>query len=169
MILLSYKVLWAPWRMKYIAKHHEKTCIFCDARNKPDDESYVIFRSSTSFAILNLYPYNTAHVMVAPYRHVNSFELLSDEELLDFMRLVKLVLKAIDNEYRPHGYNVGANLGQVAGAGVEGHLHLHIVPRWLGDTNFMPLIANVKVIPEDIRDTYSRLKKAVNVVFKQLQ
>ncbi len=123
-----------------------------------------MFRGSSSFVILNLYPYNTAHVMVAPYRHVSSFELLSDEELLDLMKLVKLSLKAIESEYRPQGYNIGANLGHVAGAGVEGHLHLHIVPRWSGDTNFMPLIAGVKVIPEDINDTYKRLKKAFNDV-----
>lgn len=164
--MFNYKVLWAPWRMKYITAHQGKTCIFCDARNKSDEESYVVFRSSNSFAILNIYPYNTAHVMVAPYRHVNSFELLDDEELLDIMKLMKLVLKAIDNEYKPQGYNIGANLGQVAGAGIEGHLHIHIVPRWLGDTNFMPLIANVKVIPEDIKETYSRLRKSINEILK---
>ncbi len=163
---MGYKVLWAPWRMKYIAMHQGKTCIFCDARSKSDDESYVIFRSSNSFAMLNLYPYNTAHVMIAPYRHVNSFELLSDEELLDLMKLMRLVLKSIDSEYRPQGYNIGANLGRVAGAGIEDHLHLHIVPRWLGDTNYMPLIAGVKVIPEDINETYSRLRKSINEIFK---
>lgn len=159
---MAFRVLWAPWRIKYIAKQHDKTCIFCDARTKPDEESYVIHRGSAAFIMLNIFPYNTAHVMVAPYRHVNSLELLSDEELLDLMRLIKLSIKAIDSEYRPQGYNVGANLGHVAGAGVEGHLHIHVVPRWLGDTNFMPLIANVKVIPEDIKETYLRLKKAAS-------
>ncbi|MEM1982641.1 MAG: HIT domain-containing protein [Sulfolobales archaeon] len=152
--------------MKYITKQQDRTCIFCDARGKSDEESYVIFRGSNAFIMLNIFPYNTAHVMVAPYRHVNSFELLSDEELLDLMRLIKLSIKAIELEYRPQGFNIGANLGHVAGAGVEGHLHLHIVPRWLGDTNFMPLIANVKVIPEDIKETYSRLKKAISESIK---
>lgn len=158
------RVLWAPWRMKYISKPQGEVCIFCEARYRPDNECYVVFRGSKSFIMLNLYPYNTAHVMVAPYRHVNSFELLDDGELLDLMKMVKLSIKAISMEYKPQGFNVGVNLGHVAGAGVEGHLHIHVVPRWLGDTNFMPVISSTKVIPEDINETFSRLRKTITKI-----
>jgi len=160
---LNLNVLWAPWRIGYVSKaSNVRSCIFCDALAKSDAESYIVFRGIRSFIIMNIYPYNTAHVMVAPYRHVPTFELLNDDELLDMIKLVKLSIKAIDLEYKPQGYNVGVNLGNVAGAGVESHLHIHVVPRWLGDTNFMTVIAGTKVIPEDINVTYSRLKKAIN-------
>jgi len=154
--------------MKYITKSAEKMpCIFCNAIRMPEEESYTVFKGRKSFIILNIYPYNTAHVMIAPYRHVNSFELLSDDELIDLMKLVKIVMKAIDMEYKPHGYNIGVNVGHIAGAGVEEHLHIHVVPRWLGDTNFMPLIAGVKVIPEDLGSTYLRLKSSVEKVLRE--
>lgn len=133
----------------------------------PEEESYTVFKGRKSFIILNIYPYNTAHVMIAPYRHVNSFELLSDDELIDLMKLVKIIMKAIDMEYKPHGYNIGVNVGHIAGAGVEEHLHIHVVPRWLGDTNFMPVIAGVKVIPEDLGSTYLRLKSSVEKVLRE--
>ncbi len=158
------RILWAPWRMKYIrefSKLGRKGCIFCEAVSGKDEEHLVVYRSKYSIAMLNLYPYNTAHVMVAPKRHVPRPNLLSDDELLDLYKLVNMVIEALDREYSPHGYNVGINLGRVAGAGVEAHLHVHIVPRWEGDTNFMPVVANVKVIPEDIRETFRRVRKAL--------
>lgn len=159
------KVLWAPWRARYVesaAMGLEKRCIFCEAVASLDDEAHlVVHRSEHSIAMLNLYPYNTAHTMVAPKRHVPSIELLTDEELLDLMKLVTIVLKALREEYKPHGFNVGINIGRVAGAGIENHVHIHIVPRWSGDTNFMPVIAGTKVIPEDIGMTWRRVKKAI--------
>ncbi len=160
-------VLWAPWRMTYVkraAKEGGMTCIFCEALKAPEEESLVIYRNRLAFAMLNKYPYNTAHVMIAPVRHVPRPELLTDEEMLEIGRVLKIVLKAIDMEYSPHGYNIGANVGRVAGAGIESHLHIHVVPRWSGDTNFMPVVSETKVMPESLRSTYVRLKRAVNKV-----
>ena len=111
-----------------------------------------------------MYPYNTGHVMVAPYRHVGDLCELTDEELLDLWKTVNLAMKAIRLAYRPHGFNVGINIGRVAGAGVEEHVHVHVVPRWLGDTNFMPVIANTKVIPQHVEGMYRTLKKAFEKV-----
>ena len=163
------RILWAPWRMVYIrefSKASKKGCIFCNAVKGKDEEHYVVYRSKYSIAMLNLYPYNTAHVMVAPKRHVSRPNLLSDEELLDLYKVVNLVIEALDREYKPHGYNVGMNIGKIAGAGVEAHLHVHIVPRWSGDTNFMPVIGNVKVIPEDLGETFRRVREAISSLLK---
>jgi ATP adenylyltransferase len=157
-------VLWAPWRMTYIIKAaKEKECIFCRAANSGDDEANkVVYRSKHSIVVLNIYPYNTAHVMVAPKRHVPRPDLLSDEEVVDLHRTLILTLKAVEREYNPQGFNIGMNIGRIAGAGVEGHMHIHVVPRWLGDSNFMPVIAGTKVIPEDLAQTYRRLKASFN-------
>jgi len=114
--------------------------------------------------MLNLYPYNSAHVMVAPHRHVPTPELLSDNELLDLFKTVNIVIEALRKEYNPQGFNVGMNIGRVAGAGIEGHIHVHVVPRWSGDTNFMPVIAGTKVLPEDLKTTWRRIKKAIEGV-----
>ena len=160
-------VLWAPWRMSYVVKAHEaRGCLFCELKGARDEEGKVVFRSRTCYVVLNIYPYNTGHVMVAPYRHVACLSELTDEELLDLWRTVGLAIKAIKEAYRPHGFNVGMNLGRVAGAGVEDHLHIHIVPRWLGDTNFMPVIASTKVISQHIDETYTMLKEAFEKVSK---
>lgn len=154
------RTLWAPWRMSYIKKASEITeCLFCKAAtSKDEEENLVLLRTHYSVAMLNAYPYNTAHVMVAPKRHVARIELLQDYEVVDIFNLTKEVVKAIDEEYRPEGYNIGINIGRVAGAGIEAHIHIHVVPRWLGDTNFMPVIAATKVIPEDLKTTLTRLK-----------
>jgi len=157
------RVLWAPWRMEYISRwsgeRGKQECIFCIAASSSrDEDNLVIARSEHGIAILNAFPYNTAHVMVAPRRHVPRIEMLEEYEVVDLFKLVKTVIRAIDEEYRPEGYNIGLNIGRVAGAGVESHLHIHIVPRWSGDTNFMPIIAETKVIPEDLRTTLKRLK-----------
>ncbi len=164
------EILWAPWRARYVEKaaKGESKCIFCEALRDGDDEAHlVVYRSRHSIAMLNLYPYNTAHTMVAPRRHVPSIELLSDEELLDLFKLVTLVMKAIRREYNPHGFNVGINVGRVAGAGIESHVHVHVVPRWSGDTNFMPVVAGTKVMPEDLRTTWLRVKKAIESVLSE--
>jgi len=152
------KILWAPWRMSYVVKGSSEECIFCKAVKGGDDENYVVLRSNLSIAMLNIFPYNTAHVMIAPTRHVSRIEQLTREEVLDLFETFSRVIRAIDQEYSPQGYNVGVNIGRVAGAGIESHVHIHVVPRWLGDTNFMPVIAGTKVMPEDLRNTYTRLK-----------
>ena len=157
------QLLWAPWRMKYILRASKtESCFFCKAITSKDDNEYkVVYRGKYSIALLNIYPYNTAHVMIAPSRHVPRPELLTDAEALDIFHTLKVVLSAIENEYRPQGFNIGMNIGKVAGAGVEQHMHIHVVPRWIGDSNFMPIVGGTKVIPEDLNTTYKRLKKAV--------
>ncbi|MEM0244032.1 MAG: HIT domain-containing protein [Zestosphaera sp.] len=157
----ALKVLWAPWRMSYIVRGSSEECIFCKAVKGGDEENYVVMRSEHSIAMLNIFPYNTAHVMIAPVRHIARIEQLTREEVLDLFEVLSRVIKAIDQEYSPQGYNIGVNVGRVAGAGVESHVHVHVVPRWLGDTNFMPVIAGTKVMPEDLRSTYARLRNRV--------
>ena len=159
-------ILWSPWRMKYVerASRGVEECIFCRAVTGDEKENWVVHKTKYSIIMLNAFPYNTAHVMIAPKRHVPRLELLSDEEILDLNKSLILAIKAIDIEYKPHGYNIGINIGKVAGAGIEAHLHIHVVPRWLGDTNFMPVIGNVKVIPEDLNRTYERIRKAISKV-----
>ena len=156
------RVLWAPWRMVYITRAHEmKGCLFCRLHEEEkDEENKVIYRGRTCFVVLNIYPYNTGHVMVAPYRHVAYPTDLTDEELLDLWKTVNLAIGAIQLAYGPQGFNIGINLGRVAGAGVEDHLHVHVVPRWLGDTNFMPVLASTKVISQHIDEMYRALKDA---------
>jgi ATP adenylyltransferase len=150
--------LWAPWRSKYIYLRKKKRCIFCGNRSPKSKTGYIIRKSAYSFSMLNLFPYNNGHVMVAPYRHVKSLELLSAAELADIMKLVNITKRDIDKKLRPHGYNIGLNIGKVGGAGFTGHVHIHIVPRWDGDSNFMPITANTKVISESL-DTMHKLLK----------
>jgi len=150
--------LWAPWRSKYIYLRTDKKCIFCGNRPAGGKTKYIICRSKYSFAMLNLYPYNNGHVMVAPYRHVKSPEALSDAELLDMLKLLNKIKSLIDKRLKPHGYNIGMNLGKIGGAGFAGHVHIHIVPRWTGDTNFMPIVANTKVVSESLEAIYRLLR-----------
>jgi len=157
--------LWAPWRMSYIKNTDRmQGCFLCDAISMRDEESYIVYRSEKVFVILNSYPYNTGHIMVAPYRHIGDIESLDDSEALDLVKVVKKSIAALREAYSPQGYNIGVNLGRVAGAGVEGHLHVHIVPRWGGDTNFMPITGGAKVLPEDLPTTWKKLREA----FKKL-
>ena len=159
------KVLWAPWRMTYIRSAGKlRECIFCKAVKGRDEDNWVVYRGKYSLAVLNIYPYNTAHVMIAPKRHIPRPELLTKEEVEEIHEVLVILLRAIDSEYSPHGYNIGINVGKVAGAGIEEHLHVHIVPRWSGDTNFMPVISGVKVIPESLKTTYERLRRAISGV-----
>lgn len=152
--------LWAPWRSKYIYLRKRKGCIFCvNAKEKHDRNHYVIARSKHAFAMLNIYPYNTGHVMVAPYRHVGGLDRLSDAELLDVMKLVNETKVTIDKRLKPHGYNIGANYGKVGGAGFAGHVHIHIVPRWAGDTNFMPIVGQTKIVSESLDAVFKALKR----------
>lgn len=150
--------LWAPWRQEYVGGERPQGCIFCAAAAGSDDEdSLLVWRSSRSFVVLNLFPYNSGHVMVVPLRHAARLSDLTDEELLDLTRLVDRTLRVLENVLHPEGYNMGMNLGKAAGAGVEDHLHVHVVPRWVGDTNFMPVIGATKILPEHLRTTRARL------------
>ena len=150
--------LWAPWRSKYIYIRKNKRCIFCGNKNSSSKTRHIIHRTAHSFSMLNLFPYNNGHIMVAPYRHVKSPELLTDAELIDLMKLVNKTKITIDKKMKPHGYNIGFNIGKVAGAGFPGHIHVHVVPRWIGDTNFMPVTGNAKVIAESL-DALRKLLK----------
>jgi len=146
--------------VEYVTIEKKRTCFLCEAaRSQVSKESLVIFKDENWFVMLNLYPYNTGHLLVAPYRHVATLDDLTEEELRDLGQVLQKAVKLVKLTYNPDGFNIGLNLGRVAGAGLEDHLHFHIVPRWNGDTNFMPILANTKVIPEAIYDTYERLAK----------
>lgn len=161
------KLIFAPWRIEYIRSPKHDGCIFCDfPKENRDKERLILYRGEKAFVIMNNYPYNPGHVMIAPYRHVGNLEDLSDEELLEIMKLAQLMVKAIKKAMKPEGFNMGFNIGRVAGAGIEGHIHMHIVPRWNGDTNFMPVLANTKVIPQAIKDSYGELKKALKEILE---
>lgn len=153
------KRIWAPWRMKYIEQAKPAGCILCDKPGQDDDENnYILYRGETNFVMLNGYPYNPGHLMVAPYRHVASTEALTAEELQEHFAIVNRSIAILRQVYRPEGFNIGINLGKVAGAGIDDHVHTHIVPRWQGDTNFMPVIAETRVIPQALVQTYQKLK-----------
>ncbi len=151
--------LWAPWRSAYINMRRKKRCVFCVGRTtKNDDKRYIVKRLRHAFSMLNLYPYNNGHVMVSPYRHIALLEGLSQDEIRDMMSLLVDTKKILDKTLKAHGYNVGFNLGKVSGAGFDGHIHMHIVPRWLGDTNFMPVIADSKIVSDSLRAVLKLLK-----------
>ncbi len=159
--------LWAPWRMAYIAPQGEPSneCIFCTKPAAHDDAAnHILYRGEHCFMLMNLYPYNNGHLMIAPYQHVPSISDLEAATLAELMAQTQLALRALRHLMSPDGFNLGINEGKVAGAGFAGHVHLHIVPRWLGDTNFMPVIADVKVIPEHLDRTYRQLKEAIAAV-----
>ena len=156
------KKIWAPWRSKFIYQRKRKGCIFCKARdsNAPK-ENFVIKKTKHSFSMLNIYPYNNGHVMVSPKRHKPSLDKLTPGELKDLMLLLNQTTKLLDKALKPDGYNIGINIGKISGAGYPGHVHIHIVPRWQGDTNFMPLFSETKVISESLDALYRRLIKHV--------
>lgn len=153
------KNLWAPWRIEYILGKKEEACIFCpgDDRSR-DEERLILYTGPLSMIMMNKYPYNNGHLLVAPVRHVSGLNDLSSDEMLDLLLKIKHSTGIIKKIMKPEGFNVGLNLGRVAGAGVEEHLHFHIVPRWNGDTNFMAVFGEVQVIPEHLRATYKKLK-----------
>ena len=155
------KILWAPWRIKYILGKKEG-CIFCNKiEENKDKENYVLLRGKTAFAMLNTFPYNNGHLMVAPYKHVPDFDDLDESELGELMRLVKKCTQVLKKALKPQGFNIGANVGKAAGAGVEGHIHIHVVPRWGGDTNFIYTVGETKIIPETLDDTFNKLLSAL--------
>ena len=155
------KQLWAPWRLESMqAADEQDGCVFCLAQAGDDEESLVVHRGQRAFVLLNKFPYASGHLMVAPFRHVGDFGELEDEEALEIHRLASQGIAALAETFAPQGYNLGWNLGRIAGAGVVDHVHLHLVPRWAGDTNFMPVLADVKVLPEHLVETRGKLAAA---------
>ena len=152
--------LWAPWRMQYVsAADNGQTCVFCDHLQAGDDVgAHILHRAERTFVIMNAFPYNTGHVMIAPVRHVGELSDTTSEERAEMMEVTHLSTEVIGRALAPHGFNIGMNLGTVAGAGIPGHLHVHVVPRWGGDTNFMTTVGETKVLPEDLTDTDAKLR-----------
>jgi ATP adenylyltransferase len=150
--------LWAPWRMDYILGDRPTGCIFCPEGNgESDEERLLLYRGNRSMVVMNRFPYNNGHLLVAPWKHTSSLDGLKDEELFDLVRTVRWSVAVLRETMSPDAFNVGLNLGTVAGAGVESHVHFHIVPRWNGDTSFMTVLAEVRVVPEHLQQTYERL------------
>jgi ATP adenylyltransferase len=155
------KPLWAPWRLEYVAQADELPgCPLCAEAAGEVDDSLVVHRGTHAFALLNKYPYSSGHLMLAPYAHVGGLEELGDEPALELHRLSVQALDALRSLYRPAGFNLGWNIGRAAGAGIPGHAHMHVVPRWAGDTSFMPVLGDIKVIPEHLHETRDRLRAA---------
>jgi ATP adenylyltransferase len=156
--------IWAPWRLSYVkdaSKDSEEECIFCaKPAAEADEENLIVHRGERCFVILNLFPYTNGHLMIAPYEHTGRIQDLPAETVAEMMSLAQTAMDRLEAVYDPHGYNVGFNQGRVAGAGVEHHIHMHVVPRWGGDTNFMPVIADTKVMPQTLEQSYAALKGA---------
>ena len=150
--------LWSPWRLEYVISKKPEGCVFCDAPNLSSPDPLIVHQGQLGYVILNLYPYNNGHLMVVPYRHESSLALLTRDEMNEVGRLTQLCERTLREAYKLQGINVGANLGASAGAGIEEHVHLHVVPRWNGDTNFMTIVGQTRVLPEDIRSTAARLR-----------
>jgi ATP adenylyltransferase len=162
--------LWAPWRMAYIAPENPQAqeCIFCvQPAPGSDEEHYILYRGERCFMMLNRYPYNSGHLMIAPYQHVGNIEQIDGSTLSELMSQAQLALRAMRLAMQPDGFNMGINQGKVAGAGFPDHAHMHVVPRWNGDTNFMPVLADVKVMPELLDTTYRKLKQALETILTQ--
>ena len=150
--------LWAPWRINYLSnKKKPKGCVFCQAKKKSTND-YVIFKTEKSICLLNIYPYNNGHILISPLRHFSDISNATNEEILDIFKCLKRVKTLLQKILKPDGYNIGFNLSRSAGAGITGHLHMHIVPRWVGDTNFMPVISKSRVISQSLNELAKLLK-----------
>ncbi|HKB85599.1 MAG TPA: HIT domain-containing protein [Ignavibacteriaceae bacterium] len=158
--------LWSPWRSQYIDsfkhKDEEDQCVFCEMVNESPEElsNLIVDKGLLTFTVLNLFPYNNGHLMIVPYRHTSAFISLTDDENLEIMHKMRLAYNALKETLHPEGFNMGLNLGKGAGAGIHEHIHFHIVPRWNGDTNFMPVLGEVKVISQDLIETKKKLLEA---------
>jgi len=154
------KRIWAPWRMQYILKaDKDKGCILCDKpAGKTDRANYILHRGKYNFIMLNAYPYAPGHLMIAPYRHMANITEASSGETMEMIELIQLCVKLLSKEVNAASFNIGMNIGRVAGAGIEGHIHMHVVPRWNGDNNFMPVVGNARVLSEGLDATYKKLK-----------
>ena len=155
--------MWAPWRMSYVSSSPEERpvgCVFCDLPAQVDDTAtYILRRGRSAYVIMNLYPYNNGHLMVVPYAHESALPALPRDVVHEMMELTQVSQQVVQDAMRPHGFNLGMNQGRAAGAGIEEHLHLHIVPRWIGDTNFMPAVGDTRVMPQHLDETYALLRK----------
>jgi ATP adenylyltransferase len=153
--------IWAPWRMIYIGGDRDDGCVFCDkAASAEDEQNLVLLRGEKTLVMMNLYPYNNGHLLVMPKRHVGEMEDLTEEEMMELFQMTRKMVKVL-GYFKPQGFNVGINIGRAAGAGIPGHFHIHIVPRWIGDTNFMPVFGDVRVISESLDVTYKKLKQSL--------
>lgn len=153
--------IWSPWRYQYLASHGTKadSCVFCiDKEETHDAERLVVFRGIYNFVILNLFPYTSGHVMVAPFEHLDTILSAGSEQMSEMMQLSQRIVGVLQKLYRPEGFNLGMNLGTAAGAGIREHFHLHVVPRWAGDANFMTVTGETRVLPEELHTTYQRIK-----------
>ena len=151
--------LWTPWRLAYVSGGAKSEgCVFCDAQRDEEATPLIVFRGVTSFVILNLFPYNNGHLMIVPHRHIGSLSGATHDELVEMIELTRYAETALAEAYQPHGMNVGINLGKAAGAGILEHLHIHVVPRWNGDTNFMTIVGQTRVLPEELFQTADRLR-----------
>ncbi|HEY8778265.1 MAG TPA: HIT domain-containing protein [Solirubrobacterales bacterium] len=159
--MANYRI-WAPWRLEYVkdaAKDNEDECIFCAKPAADDDEAnLIVHRGQRCFVILNLFPYTNGHLMVAPYEHIAALQDLDADTVAEMMALAQAAMRRLEEVYAPHGYNVGFNQGRIAGAGFENHIHMHVVPRWGGDTNFMPVLADTRVMPQTLQQSYEALR-----------
>lgn len=161
------KQLWSPWRLEYILADKQEGCFLCEGAQadvEHDRANLIVYRGDKAFLVLNRYPYNNGHLMAVPYHHVAGLELLTTEELNEVMALTVLAVRALNQAVRPDGFNIGYNIGKVAGAGLKDHVHCHIVPRWNGDTNFMPVIGETRVIPQSLEDAYDQIRQSVLAV-----
>jgi len=151
--------IWAPWRIEYIQREKSEGCILCEKpKQSGDAANYILYRGDKNFVIMNAYPYNPGHLMIAPYRHVANLDELTDEERREHFEMVSQSIKVLRQAFNPGGFNIGINMGKVAGAGIDEHVHTHVVPRWQGDTNFMPVLSEVRVVPEALAETYKKLE-----------
>ncbi len=156
---MMFKYLYAPWRLRYIKElsNKNKGCIFCEALKKEEPDSLILYKGKKNFVIMNLYPYNPGHIMIAPFRHIHNLEEAEKEESSEMMELAKASIKILKKHFSPDGFNIGMNIGKSAGAGEIGHYHLHIVPRWEGDSNFIALFSNTKVVSQEVGKVYQEL------------
>ncbi len=162
------KAIFAPWRLEYILSEKPTDCVFCTRIEQDQDEpNLILYRGKKAVVFLNKYPYNNGHLMVMPYRHTALLDELDEAQMLEMFELVRLCCKTLTKTMQPDGFNIGINLGDVAGAGIRDHIHIHVVPRWEGDTNFMPVFAETKSIPEHLTSTYRKLYRAINELDKE--
>ena len=164
------KQLWSPWRMQYVAtlKNAKKKCEFCTIKQNPNGkENFVLINDRYNFVVMNIYPYNTGHLLIVPYEHTQDITTLSDEILNESMTLVRSSIKVLKQVYKPDGFNVGLNIGSAAGAGITDHIHFHVVPRWKGDTNFLPVLGETKVISQDLKTSYDTILSEFQKIFSK--
>lgn len=159
-ILNNLKILWNPWRFEYVSRAgRERECILCELPKREDSEAYILYRGEWSYVVLNAYPYNSGHVMIATYRHVGMLENLTREELSEITELMVRTVATVKKAFNPDGFNIGLNIGRAAGAGVADHIHIHVVPRWVGDTNFIAIISGTKPLPIALNEVYVKLRE----------